>query len=567
MLFALILNAEIDTITVSGDSNKNYSANLTTQETSPGLSNPVLNGLMGDKISLTLDGVKFNNALFRPGPNQYYSWVPNSFIKSITVDESIQESSLGGTLNRNLGINQNIVELEKSYNASKVYLGIVDKDLEIGLLSIDNQNIIETTGEVSWSSYNQNSLFLKNVIDKHKLIFIYTESKDVPRVDKFQKDQYYKWPLQQYFNLKDTFFIKKIRIAFGWQRFFEEIDQNKNQIYNPNINIKNTNDLFHIYLSRKIYHIVDTHDNIIFGIKENLENISVDTTTDVVKNNNYMYNTNYAWLKYHNNYNQFIDYSVEYNIGLLNTSGGVDFKRTLTGNSFGFKGNYIYNKMLFFGSVYSNFKFPTIVNLVEARNDSQFEIANPSLDTEKSITYSVGFKTHTISASIFYKNIRDMIIRHHTGLYTDNGDPITIYENADRGYIKGLHVEGNYDLTRDINMNMYIEYINGKTTDDYISKLQPFTLKTNINFYDFTAEFLYAPPVPDNKMNDNDMDDIRIKNHNYGYRIFNIHYNTIYNKVNIIFGVDNVFNDKGRVYGSGVDFNERQLKLKLKYKF
>jgi hypothetical protein len=159
-----------------------------------------------------------------------------------------------------------------------------------------------------------------------------------------------------------------------------------------------------------------------------------------------------------------------------------------------------------------------------------------------------------------------MIIRVQTNIPAGNGDYKWRYENTDSGYIKGITLAYEHTFG-DIYFQTRIEYLDGKTDYDYISKLQPLVTRTKVEYNGAFAEFLYAPKVDEDKMALKDQTDIRIKDHNYGYRILNLGYtyNTQYGAFSLY--LDNAFNDEGRVYGSSVDFNERRVRVGYNYRY
>lgn len=73
------------------------------QRTSPGQAVPIVRGLIGSAVLLLVDGVRLNNALFRPSPNQYTSLVDPWTIARITVVKGpgsapFGSDALGGVL-------------------------------------------------------------------------------------------------------------------------------------------------------------------------------------------------------------------------------------------------------------------------------------------------------------------------------------------------------------------------------------------------------------------------------------------------------------------------------------
>jgi len=528
---------------------------LVMQETSPGMKQPIINGLMGDKILITLDRNKFSNALFRSGPNQYYSWVPDAFVKANTTNETLLNSSLGGTVNRELGIVETGISIDASSNTFTGVATYKDKTLEAGIVYTDNGNVVDTKGEVPHSSYNQKGLYLSKDSSLGITKFMFTQNDDIDRTDKFQKGQYYVWELQRYIMLSHEYHIEGTNIVIqpSWQRFQENITKSED----GSSYVDSTDDIFGLNISDKRSGVFTESDTLKYGLTNHYEDIDYDKSGTV---DDYYYNTMSLWTSYHNNVFDKWDYTLTYNFGWMKTEGsGID--RSMTGNAFGLNTNYLIDDYTFaFASVNTNFKFPTIVNLAEARDDSVTEIANPNLDSEKSITYKIGLNYKDIELSVFYKDLTDMIIRVQTNIPDGNGDYKWRYENTDSGYIKGITLAYEHTF-EDIYFQTRIEYLDGKTDYDYISKLQPLVTRTKVEYNGAFAEFLYAPSVDEDKMALKDQTDIRIKDHNYGYRILNLGYtyNTQYGAFSLY--LDNAFNDEGRVYGSSVDFNERRVRV------
>lgn len=553
-----IPEVEIPAITVLASSDEEASI-LVYQETTPGMRQPVVKGLMGDKINITIDNIKFSNSLFRSGPNQYYSWIPDDFILESVINETLLNSSLGGTVDVVLGVKESSVGVEVSSNTFKFLSAYKDDNISVAFVRSDNQNVVTPhDGEVQNSSWNQTGVYLEKLSDSGKTNFMYSESTDVDRTDKFEQDQYYVYDLQRYIRLSHVEQVGDYTISPTWQRFQERIDRDS-----ESKNIKSTLDIFGLSIDRRWNNLFSHTDTLRVGVSDNYENIDYDRGTT---STHYYYNTLSAWASYQDFITDSLDYTLSYNFSYLNTSGG-DIDRTMSGNSFGIISNYYMdNDAILWLALNSNVKFPTITNLAEARSDSVTEIANPNLDSEKAITLTLGFDYEHFNISIFHKELYDMIIREQTDILDEYDNYKWKYQNTDRGRIDGINL--SYDKTfDDIRFQVKLEYLYGKTDYDYISKLQPFTSWTRIDWLNFYTEFLYAPDVPESKMALKDQTDYRIQGHNYGYNILNAGYLFVVDKHNIEFKLDNIFDSRGRVYGSSVDFNERRLRVEYLYKF
>ncbi len=534
---------------------------LVMQETTPGMKQPVINGLMGDKVLITLDHNKFTNALFRSGPNQYYSWVPDQFVLKNSVNETLLNSSLGGTVDRTIGIDTTGVDIDASYNTFTGLATFNNKTVQVGTLWTSNGNVVTPhDGEVKHSGYNQKAIYTGVESNYGTTKFMFTQSDDVDRTDKFEKGDYYVYELQRYIMFSHQYRIdgSNIVIMPSWQQFKEKIDRDSPE----KKNVDSQNDIFGLMISDQREGILSENDLLKYGIMDHYEDISYTKGSNT---NHYTYNTFSLWASYHAFFSENWDYKMTYNFSYLNVKGG-GIDRNMAGNAAGISVNYYINgSWLAYASCNSNFKFPTITNLAEARSDSVEEVPNPDLDSEKAITSRIGIVYKDLEVSLFYKKLYDMIIREQTSIPDGEGGYKWKYENTDEGYIKGFSLTYDTRLGDVWKIHFNVEILDGKTDYDYISKLQPVATSAVIKYKNFWCEYLYAPSVPEDKMALKDKTDIRIKGHNYGYSILNMGYDLQYEHHTFGLYLDNAFNDRGRVYGSSVDFNERRLRFKYSY--
>ncbi|MBI4462384.1 MAG: TonB-dependent receptor, partial [Acidobacteria bacterium] len=74
------------------------------QQTSAHQAAVVIRGLTGQQVVHLVDGVRYNNSLFRPGPNQYFALLEPSFVDRVEIERGPNSAqygsdSLGGTVN------------------------------------------------------------------------------------------------------------------------------------------------------------------------------------------------------------------------------------------------------------------------------------------------------------------------------------------------------------------------------------------------------------------------------------------------------------------------------------
>ncbi|MBI4461666.1 MAG: TonB-dependent receptor, partial [Acidobacteria bacterium] len=74
------------------------------QQTSAHQAAVIIRGLTGQQVVHLVDGVRYNNSLFRPGPNQYFALLEPSFVDRVEIERGPNSAqygsdSLGGTVN------------------------------------------------------------------------------------------------------------------------------------------------------------------------------------------------------------------------------------------------------------------------------------------------------------------------------------------------------------------------------------------------------------------------------------------------------------------------------------
>jgi len=539
------------------------------QETVPGFKQPIINGLQGDKVLLTVDGIRFTNSLFRDGPNQYYSYIPDEFVIGATLNSdlsAITSNSLGGSVDRTLGIDSTKVGAAyQSNNAGGKGLATYnDKEWSIGAVYKDYGNVRDTNGEVPYSSYNQKGFYAEHKNNEYgttKILF--SRSDDIDRTDKMQQDSYYVYDLQQYILVKHSVKVTDwLEVTPSFQQFREKIDR-----HSPTSkDIDSTDNIYGLNVSG-YYEPKWTEGWFTYGLVENYEDIDYTKgTTD----NTYGYNTASLWAKYYDSIGD-LDWDIDYKYSRMDVSG--DLTKNLDNHSAGINGKYnLAKENYIFASTNLNYKFPTLDNLATAVDGSSTNEPNPDLKQERAITYEVGYFYKGLKLSAFYKDLKDMIIKVDTGRVDTNGDTIYQYQNADNGRIKGIHAEYSRKFKEGILDGywtyLYAEYLDGKTDYDYISKLTPFHSVAKVGYKPVYVEWLYAPKVPDDEMAEKDQTDYRIADHNYGYNIVNLGYKKVLKKHHQVEAkLLNIFDNRGRVYGSSVDFGERGIYLEYAYIF
>jgi hypothetical protein len=505
------------------------STKLFFQQTTPGSSSPVINGLQGDLIGIELEDIKINNSTFRSGPNQYFSWIPKEFANYNVKNGS----SIGQTVDANLVASDSVTFEYTGYdNGKNLYASKKYNDTSVGVK-------YQTTGNyngIGHTSYNQKAFFLKNESSNNEFVAMFSTSDDIDRLDKFQQNKVYTLLDQDYLLLKDRYtWNHSDYIGVNYQLFHEKINDN-NTIIDSKNNVYGTN-YTHYFNSGFDIHLNNSFEDLEYN-KEF-----------------YKYNTFTSGIGYSGNlYGIEIKSNLDYVIA--DTSS-----ETLSNHFNVWDYNLELQKGIVYGSYKYGFKLPTANNLYYANTSGKgIDIANSSLVPQTSNTYTLGIKDNGLFSydlNAFYSQLSNSIdsVKISNGVYQT--------QNTGDGILKGLN--GTITYSGYIRSILNAQYVYGVTDKDYMSKIIPFKLYFKNEYNHFFCTWNYARE--NTNMSKSDMSDIRIIGHNNGYNTVDVGYNNRYKQWDYTVLVNNIANNDGRVYGSSVDVPERSVTFKLAYMF
>lgn len=531
--------------TILSDTHEVLKAKVQLQESAPGLYNPIINGLQGDKISITIDGLRFSNSIWRSGPNQYFSWIPQEFVLNNEILPT--SDAIGSTINTQLGISENSISYNfDQYNTGNTALVKMDYGkVKAGLKyqNTGNYNAIEQ------SDYNQNAIYLEHSAENHSSKLLYSVSKDIDRPDKRIKNVPYTWDLQEYFLLKHSYsFNDSDTLEMSFQRFNEKIDDNGEK-YNSNNNM----------YGLKYNHIFTDELNLIFS------NYYEDMSH---KESDYSYNTLSTGFEYRHG---FEDFSVYSRYILANANAHWDNnKRDFLSNALTLE---LYEDIWYTRYDYG-YKFPSIQTIAYPETTEKgYDLPNTHLEQETSHTFTLGTRDYystnvSYDLSIYYLYMENLIDRIRLD-YQIAGEDVYQIKNVDNGFIYGANIETNFQFF-DVKNYFSLQYANGKTSKDYISKLTPLKLFYKTEYKDVYLKWEYAPKSY--QLAKSDLADVRIEDprydqyHNVGYNLFSLGMKYTINRSNsITVNFNNIFNNNGRVLGSSIDVPEQSFSVKYKY--
>lgn len=529
------------------------------QQTAPGLKSPYIGAFTGNQVDQTINGIRMNNSLFRSGPNQYYSWIPDSFTKSVGVSDG---GNIGGTINREIGVDSSHVG--GTFDSA---LGWVEtasyktNKFGIGFSGTDYGNVATADGTVPHSSYNQKATIGEyKWNDNNRSVFVFSNSGDLDRTDKWnggyrltglQKPVVYTWLDQSYYNFNHTMNYDKFNITTGYQKFNEEI-LDGTKFVNTDLNQYTINGDYFLTKDLSVYSantVEDiTYDN---GVLSSATNKNPQVSND-------LYTTTKQGFRWKRN-------------GLINTTISGGAKEVQATDILSFvdpEGSVIFDHNGFFTSFDSSVNAPTYANLKQSQTVGRgVSIANPNLTEERANTFKIGYARNGLYLDVYRKLLDDVIITKTVAKNTYQ--PVNFGSATVNGGTIGYENISLFSTPFGINTRINItDGSISKAAGGYepITKVSPVTGYIKVNYSKVWSEFNYQ--APDHNMSYADLDDVRTFQYAKGYKLVNIGYtDKIFKQVEYTVGIHNLLNNNGRILGSSVDVPERSAIVKVRYNF
>lgn len=529
------------------------------QETAPGLRNPYLGAFTGNQVTQTVDGIRFNNPLFRTGPNQYFSWIPDAFVQEVSVSDG---GNVGGTINRTLGIAPTHIGL--SYNSS---LGPTEtasykgERFGFALSNIDFGNVRTANGTVPNSSYNQQAgMFEARWSNDHKTTFLVSQSDDLRRTDRwnggmrltgFQAPTVYTWDLQQYTLLKHDANFDKLKVGLAYQQSKENITDGvkpiRSLVDSYTINGEYFFDSgFSLYSTNSIEKI--KYDN---GVTVSSSNpIRVDNDT---------------WGTYKQGVRWYGD------VASLNVIGSIGYKTVKAGDSDfnNLEGSLIIGRDGYFLSYDRSTNTPSYFQTRQALTSGRgSSIPNPNLKEEYADTYRAGFNKNGLYFDVYYKKLENamqlrVITSNPLVNQPYNGGSTDVYGSTISYKNKNI-----MDTKWGIDTRLIYTYGTNNLpngTSEGTVKTVPLFGYARLNYDKVWTELQFQ--TRQNRLAYQDLVDPRVYGHNQGYEILNVGYTDKIDKTDYTIALMNAFNNGGRVLGSSVDVPARALFISARYNF
>lgn len=598
------------------------------QKTNHGGGSAFVRGLTGNQTLIMLDGIRFNNATFRYGPNQYLNTIDLYTIDKVEVVKgagSVQYGSdaLGGVIqlfSRDLAFGPRTFKakaLAKTVSADMEYTGRGELSYQsagfvfsAGYTNRKFGDLVggDTTGRQSPSGYTEQSFDAKMKFrlgsqTTVSLSHQYTRQENVPlyhRV-KLENYAYYFFSPQQrsmsYLKLEsktDQRWMQSVSLILSLQQSVEKRDY----LRNGNANRFSEEDRV-----KTMGATVDIFSN---WSKNWNSNSGIEYYYDKVNSAKNQYPLNGAAMQSlrglypdgASNQN-FSLYTLHHLLmGKFTIEGGVRYNLvhiqiTDTSKAPGSLGkvnvrpsslvtnaalSYQLNKRSgLFVSFSTGYRAPNIDDMGSlGLVDFRYEVPAYGLKPEKSYHTELGYRFRnqrfTTAVSVFYMHLTNLITRVQLPGQQVNGYNVYTKENSQESYLRGAEFEGKYQVSARFSFEMNTTYLFGQnlSAQEPMRRIPPLNGRAQLRYQhrQWYVAIENMAAAKQNRLAQGDKDDNRIPaGGTPGWYLVNLHAGHTGKIFSVRGGVQNIGNIDYRTHGSGINGAGRNLWLSLQFSF
>jgi len=229
-------------------------------------------------------------------------------------------------------------------------------------------------------------------------------------------------------------------------------------------------------------------------------------------------------------------------------------------------------KFKVFGGASQGFRAPNFSDLsrLDSARSNEIETPSPDLDPEKFLSYELGsrFDDNKLSAgiSIFYTDIRDMIVRTPTGRVIEDELEV-IKKNGSEGHVYGIEVDASYEISERFRAFGSFAFNDGmadtfpdssiSSNSEPISRLLPPSGILGLRYKLSDSQWLelssFIAAKQDNLNTRDKGDTQRIPpGGTPGYTVFNLRYGfQLSEQLLLTLSLENITDEEYRIHGSG----------------
>lgn len=584
------------------------------QKTNHGGGSAFVRGLTGNQTLIMLDGIRFNNATFRYGPNQYLNTIDLYTIDKVEVVKgagSVQYGSdaMGGVIqlfSRELAFGPRTFKakaLAKTVSADMEYTGrgefsyqSADFVFSAGYTNRKFGDLVggDTTGRQSPSGYTEQSFDAKMKFrlgsqTTVSLSHQYTRQENVPlyhRV-KLENYAYYFFSPQQrsmsYLKLEsktDQRWMQSVSLILSLQQSVEKRDY----LRNGNANRFSEEDRV-----KMMGATVDIFSN--WGKNWN-SNSGIEYYYDKVNSAKYQYPLNGAAMQLlrglypdgasNQNFSLYTLHHLQ--MGKFTIEGGVRYNLlhiqiTDTSKAPGSLGkvnvrpsslvtnaalSYQLNKRSgLFVSFSTGYRAPNIDDMGSlGLVDFRYEVPAYGLKPEKSYHTELGYRFRnqqfTTSVSVFYMHLTNLITRVQVPGQQVNGYNVYTKENSQESYLRGAELDGRYQVSARFSFEMNATYLFGQnlSAQEPMRRIPPLNGRAQLRYQhrQWYVAIENMAAAKQNRLAQGDKDDNRIPaGGTPGWYLLNLHAGHAGKLFSVKGGIQNIGNIDYRTHGSGIN--------------
>ncbi len=599
------------------------------QETTPGQGAAIIRGLKGSEVLHLVDGIRLNNAIFRSAPTQYFALVPGASVERIEVLRGSAAAlygsdAVGGVVNvvnrrpqfsdggwETRGEATLTANSAEKLRATALSFERANEDLA-GLVSFDAMRSgdrrigggerVSTSG---FEAYGLRAALQQNIGDSTTWFadMQFMRQPSTPRVDELNAGfgeteaasaEFFFEPNERSFmhvgaDVDSGLFDANWQLRGAWQRIDDD-RRTRNSGSSERRTESNRSDLFHLGVTASreftagswIAGIEWYHDDVASS-RQTLDLVTGETQSvdprfpDGSSLDQAAIFAKFDWSPTDRQTVtaglRFTELSADTNSPLApelenaDVSGEIGWLMSLT------------DTLTLTANIGRSFRAPNIFDLgvSGARPGNRFNLPNSNLDPETATQYDIGLRYRgerlRINVTAFRLDYDDRISTVPTGEQTLDGRDIVVNENIARAEIVGLEADARYDISDTLTVNLIVNAIRGdefNPEEEPADRIPPLNGELSLEWTAaeetrVTAGVRFA--ADQDRLSDRDIRDARINPEGTsGWAAVNLGLNHKFSDHWLLDArLDNVFDKRYRVHGSGVDASGVNLSLQLNW--
>ncbi|MBU3017387.1 TonB-dependent receptor [Paraglaciecola agarilytica] len=510
------------------------------QKTSSGQGSPFLRGLTGFHNLFLVDGIKLNNAVFRSGPNQYWNTVDPLSIKRMEIvmgPSSVLFGSdgIGGTVNaltKTPSLSSEEIQLSmfvQGAEAANVNIQGVTLEKAISHESAirvsanrkDFGDMESAGGRLPNTGYDEVNFDLKLYQEfsqgwETTFAHFLTHQQDVPRTHKtiysvpfhgttvgneLERNLDQKRELT-YFKIRNDGLasLSHFNTVFSYQQQDESRHRERtgDRIDDQGFSVNTLGFILDSGVQLDAY-------NLLFGVDYYRDNVNSYSSSNPIQGA-IADDASYTTFAGYSEVRWSLSNELELTAGLRyshiaakankvadpTTEQATSLDKSWEDLVGSFRAQYHLNSTsMIYAGISEGFRAPNLSDLtrLDSARSNEFEIPSVNLDSEKFVSYELGYRKRKESSSIdiavYYTELNDQIILYPNGSITENGEVVMAKSNEGDGYIYGTELSFGQDILERLNARISLSYQYGKTkgipvagsalTEDYLSRLMPWS--------------------------------------------------------------------------------------------